>query len=272
MASPRSFLAPNPGPFTGSGTRTFLVGDRSVAVVDPGPALPSHLAALYEALSSAESCVVLLTHDHPDHSAAALPLAERFGCEVLGPGTSSDRSLEPGEVVETDAGELVTVPTPGHTRDHLSFHWPTVEGLFAGDTVLGEGDTTWVAGYPGCVADYLRSIEHLRGLDLSVIYPAHGPDILDVPEALDRFEGHRRLRIKQVEEALRSSPDATPEMLVSTLYGPELPSRMVDAAVESVVAVLDFLGTRAGAVTGNVAVGRTAMICSLTRFRRPAFR
>ena len=96
--------------------------------------------------------------------------------------------------------------TPGHTPEHLSFYWEAQRALFAGDHLLGKGNTTWVADYPGCISDYLNSIDRLRMLRLSVIYPAHGPPIENPTEALDRFERHRLARIQQVEEALEHHP------------------------------------------------------------------
>ena len=65
----------NPGPYTLSGTNTWLVDAGPVSVViDPGPDDDEHLAAINRALGGATVAVVLVTHSHPDH----LPLAERL--------------------------------------------------------------------------------------------------------------------------------------------------------------------------------------------------
>ena len=42
----RRVVARNPGPFTFTGTGTYIVGQGAVAVIDPGPADPEHLEAL----------------------------------------------------------------------------------------------------------------------------------------------------------------------------------------------------------------------------------
>jgi len=195
------------------------------------------------AVQDAAEVRIVLTHGHGDHSGAVAALARSVGCKVFGPELPGlvDTPLGDGDAVSTDDGELIAVHTPGHTEEHLSFHWPERRALFAGDLLLGEGDTTWVAEYPGCVADYLRSLERLRSLDLAVIYPAHGPPLEDPPAALDRFESHRRSRIEQVVEALADRPDATLDDLLLVVYGDLLPATMRGAAAKSLSALLDYV-------------------------------
>jgi glyoxylase-like metal-dependent hydrolase (beta-lactamase superfamily II) len=160
---------------------------------------------------------------------------------VVGAGPV-DRALGDGETVPTDAGDLVALLTPGHARQHLCFHWPERRALFAGDLVLGEGDTTWVAGYPTCVLDYLGSLERVRGLTLVRIYPAHGDPIDDVEARLARFESHRRARIAQVQAVLETTPGATRRQILERVYGSTVPPGLEAAAMESLGAVLDYLG------------------------------
>jgi glyoxylase-like metal-dependent hydrolase (beta-lactamase superfamily II) len=194
------------------------------------------------AVSDADEVVIVETHGHGDHTGAARALADAVDAEVFGPPMPGlvGTALRDGDSISTDQGDLVAVLTPGHTEDHLCFHWPARGALFAGDLLLGDGDTTWVAEYPGCVADYLDSLERLRTLDLSVIYPAHGPPLEDPTEALDRFEAHRRSRIEQVEDALVERPDATLDDLLQIVYGDLLPSEMRGAASRSLSALLDY--------------------------------
>lgn len=214
-----------------------------MAVVDPGPDVEDHVRALLVEVADAKTVRLLLTHGHADHAGAARALADRIGAEVLGPpmpGTV-DRVLADGDVTETDAGRLVAIHTPGHTADHLCFHWPEARALFAGDLLLGRGDTTWVAEYPGCVADYFASLDRLRTLDLRVIYPAHGPPIEDPAEAIDRYERHRRERVRQVEEALATMPEADLERLMELVYGDEVPHGLARAALRSLGALVEYV-------------------------------
>lgn len=233
--------ADNPGPFTLEGTRTYLVGHERVVMIDPGPDLESHVRALLHAVAGAESVQILLTHGHDDHAGAVGRLSDALTAEVVGVGHPSARRLEPGEVIQTDVGRLVALDTPGHSREHVTFHWVEAGAAFPGDLVLGMGSTTWVGEYLGCVADYLDSLNRVRELECRVLYPAHGPAIEDPASTLDRFEEHRRVRIRQIREALAAHPEATSEQLVAMVYGSSIPEGLEKAARLGVEAILDFL-------------------------------
>lgn len=244
MAAHPPFLnAGNAGPFTLDGTRTYRVGERRVALVDPGPDVEDHVRALVAWVGDARDVRVVLTHGHHDHAGAARALADALGAPVTGPPSvpDVDEPLSDGDRVPTDQGPLVAVHTPGHTEEHLCFHWPGRAALFAGDLLLGRGDTTWVAEYPGCVADYLASLERVRGLAPSVVYPAHGPPLEDVPATLGRYERHRRDRIRQVADALRAHPGAGMDELLRVVYGPALPAAVEGAARRSLGALVEYV-------------------------------
>jgi len=237
-------LAGNSGPFTLEGTRSYLVGSRDVAIIDPGPDVGSHVGALASRVEGAERVAILLTHGHADHAAGARSLAQAVGADVHGPAGVDwiSHVLGDGASLETDAGRLVAVETPGHTRHHLSFHWPLRRAVFVGDLLLGEGDTTWVAEYAGCVADYLGSLERVAALEPAVLYPTHGPPLTDPVDAIERFAGHRLERIEQVREARQTHPEADADALVDVVYGDTVPASMRGAARQSLEAVLHHLG------------------------------
>lgn len=252
----RTLLAPNPSVMTLDGTRTYLVGAARPVVIDPGPAEPRHLDAIVAALGAVSPAAILLTHAHADHAAGAAPLAERTGAPVcMAPGALGaavapgwvSHWLAEGSRFETDAGVVDTVPTPGHAPEHLCFRYrphPPASGptaLFAGDLLMGTGDTTLVAPPEGDLAAYLHSLHRVERLAPDILYPAHGPPITDVPEAIARYRAHRRERIEQVASALRETPDATAEELLDAVYGPALDPRLRVAAAGSLVAILAYL-------------------------------
>lgn len=218
-----------------------------MAIIDPGPDVDSHVRALASRAAEADEVTIVVTHAHRDHAGSAGRLAAELGCPVAGPPgiDAVTRTLGDGDAVETDAGRLLAVDTPGHARQHLAFHWPERSAGFVGDLLLGRGDTTWVAEYPGCVGDYLASLQRLRALECRVLYPTHGPSLTDPAEALDRFEAHRRERIEQVREARAANPGADADALVDIVYGDSVPEAMRGAARRSLDAVLDHL-ERAG--------------------------
>src|SRR5260221_5270033 len=132
-------LAHNPSAFTYYGTQSYLIGEREVAVIDPGPDLPEHIEALETAIGGRPVAAIMCTHTHRDHSPAARPLAERTGAQVIGcaplaletvgPRADAsfdgdyvpDRVLEDGEALELDGEAVTAIATPGHTSNHLCF-------------------------------------------------------------------------------------------------------------------------------------------------------
>jgi glyoxylase-like metal-dependent hydrolase (beta-lactamase superfamily II) len=249
----RTFLAPNPSPMTLDGTRTFVVGRERAAVIDPGPAHPLHLDALAAALHPHRPSAILLTHAHPDHADAAPELARRTGAPVMMARGAPGPRLFEGAVrwigerdrVQTDAGVLRVVQTPGHAPEHLAFLLEANGGegdraLFAGDLFMGGADTTLVAPPEGDLTEYLRSLDRVEALHPSVIHPAHGPAIDDPPAALRRYRAHRAERIAQVQRALQAGP-AHPRELVDRVYGPELHAALRAAAEGSLRAILAHL-------------------------------
>lgn len=166
-------LAPNPGPFTLEGTNTWVIGAAPSVVIDPGPYDSGHALAVLE---DAEPLgAILLTHRHPDHAPGSARLADASGAPVYAfqpqPG---ELAVADEQVIEVGSVRLRAIHTPGHTADHLCFLLEPDGLLFTGDTVLGRG-TSVVDPPEGDMAAYIRSLIRLQGLDLTAIYPGHGP-------------------------------------------------------------------------------------------------
>lgn len=250
-------LAHNPSAFTYHGTQTYLVGEREVAVIDPGPDLPEHLDALEEAISGRVVAAIMCTHTHRDHSPAARPLAERTGASIIGCAPlalesvgpradasfdgdySPDRVLEDREALTVDGKPISAVATPGHTSNHLCFAY---EGaLFSGDHVMG-WSTTVVVPPDGDMAAYMQSLEKLRRRDDRVYYPAHGPAVTNPQQYVRHLAGHRMQREKQILGLVSERPREIPD-IVARAY-PGLDSRLTAAAGGSVLAHLVDLQRR----------------------------
>jgi hydroxyacylglutathione hydrolase len=253
----QTLIAPNPSPMSLDGTRTFIVGRARPVVIDPGPDDAAHLDAIERVLGGARPVAILLTHAHPDHAAAALPLARRTGAPVmmargaLRSPPSVARWLNDGEEVETDAGILRAVATPGHAPEHLAFQWG--DTLFAGDAFMGGSDTTLVAPPEGDLAAYMRTLDRVGELAPRVLLPAHGPAIEDAGAAVERYRAHRRERIEQVVRALRGAGPARPAQILDEVYGAALHPGLRMAAEGSLHAILAYLlaGGRVRALPGD---------------------
>ncbi|MEO8382856.1 MAG: MBL fold metallo-hydrolase [Acidobacteriota bacterium] len=223
----RSLTAPNPGPFTLDGTRTYLLGE--TAVLDPGPSIASHIEAIRKAMPRLDT--ILITHRHGDHAPAAVPLKEATGARVIAPRDVLDDSfvdlrVSGGEVLSVDGLDLEVLATPGHTREHVCYL--TAGGdLFTGDTVLGAG-TTAIFPPDGHMGDYFRSLRLLRDRRPRRIYPAHGPTRDDAVALLDQYIAHRLERERQVLDAVEDGATRIADMR-ARIY-PDLDPRLYPAA------------------------------------------
>jgi glyoxylase-like metal-dependent hydrolase (beta-lactamase superfamily II) len=253
-------LAPNPSPFTFTGTQTYLVGTDALAVIDPGPDDADHLDALVAAIAGRPVLAILCTHTHRDHSPAARPLSERTGAPVIGcaPLTLEDdgpradaafdadyrpdRMLGDGEMVEGPGWTLEAVATPGHTSNHLCFALREERALFTGDHVMG-WSTSVISPPDGDMTDYMASMQRLLARDDAIYYPAHG-DPVEQPQRLVRgMMGHRKQREGQILRYLERNGDSPIPDMVAEMYKGVDP-RLHGAAGRSVLAHLIDLDRR----------------------------
>ncbi len=225
----RSITAPNPGPFTLDGTRTYLLDDD--AVIDPGPAIDSHIDAIRVAMPNLRT--IFITHRHGDHAPAAVPLKQATGARIVAPRgvlTETDHIVSDGDVV----GALEVIATPGHTSEHVCYL--TCDGdLFTGDTILGTG-TTAIFPPDGHMGDYLRSLHKLRAKQPRRIHPAHGPTRDDAVALIDEYIAHRLEREQQVLDAIAAGAATAAEMR-ARIY-PDLDERLHGAAEIQITAHL----------------------------------
>ncbi|MHC2104867.1 MBL fold metallo-hydrolase [Methylobacterium sp. CM6246] len=257
----RRRIAPNGGPFTATGTCTYVVGQDRVAVIDPGPDDPSHIAALLDDLGPERVEAIVVTHTHRDHSPGARLLAARTGAPIVGCGphraaralaegeapmldASSDaahapaRILAEGDAVSGPGWTLVAVETPGHTMNHLAFALPEAEALFSGDHVMA-WNTTIVAPPDGEMRAYMASLEKLRGRGETIYWPGHGGPVREPVRLVRCLIGHRRQREAAIRARLVAGDTRIPEVVAAIYQG--LDPRLRGAAALSVFAHLEDL-------------------------------
>ena len=221
----RRIVAPNPGPMTGPGTNTYVVGKTDLVVVDPGPAEPSHVEAILDCVGD-QLKFIACTHTHPDHSPAAARLAEATGATLIGRVTVDDRhqdlTFQPAAQVEDDdciSGEgwtLRAIRTPGHVDNHVCFLLEEEGMVFAGDHIMN-GSTVVIVPPGGNMADYIASLRRLLDYDVKVVAPGHGELIPDCRGEVEKLVRHRLMREAKVASALDSVPRSL-DGLVVTVY------------------------------------------------------
>lgn len=261
----RRLTAPNASPMTFRGTNTYLLGEVEVAVIDPGPEHPAHLAAILNSVGSAHKIThIFVTHSHVDHSPLARVLSQKTGAPVLalgdswtgrsaqmtklaaefnlGGGEGVDAAFKPdiflkdGQTVTGREWQLTAITTPGHFSNHICFAWPERGAIFSGDHVMSWA-TTLVSPPDGDLTAFMNSLAKLAARDQDQVYfPGHGAALKDPLTMVNHLMIHRKSRESQILEVLSKAP-ATPADITSLIYT-EIPQALIPMAARNVFAHL----------------------------------
>lgn len=260
----RRRIAGNGGPFTATGTCTYVVGTGRVAVIDPGPEEAGHLDGLLHDLAGESVAAILVTHTHRDHSPGARLLKAATGAPILGCGPHRpardlasgelpildasadrdhrpDRELREGDDVSGPGWTLRAVETPGHTMNHLAFALPEAEALFSGDHVMA-WSTSVVAPPDGSMRAYMASLDALRERTETVYWPGHGGPVRDPRRFVRALSAHRRQREAAIRGRVEAG-DGDIRRIVAAIYQGLNPA-LRGAAALSVFAHLEDLVER----------------------------
>ncbi|WP_166415469.1 MBL fold metallo-hydrolase [Cochlodiniinecator piscidefendens] len=276
-------LAPNPSPMTYWGTNTYIVGEGSVAIIDPGPADMAHLHALLAATRGRRVEAILVTHSHLDHSPLAAHLSHETGAPVMAYGDSSagmssemknlrdsglvsggegvDANFKPdiclfdGEEVHGHGWTLQALWTPGHLSNHLCFALDDI--LFTGDHVMGWASSL-VSPPDGDLTQFMASCQRLSLRNDSVYFPGHGAPINAPNERINWLISHRLGREEQILNQLRKAA-ATTETLTRAIYTDINPALMKAAARNVFAHLLDL--THRGLVSSDGSLSLQATFC-----------
>ena len=260
----RALVAGNAGPFTFKGTMSYIVGSGEVAIVDPGPDDPAHVAALLGAVRNETVTHIFVTHTHRDHSPAAAAIKAATGAKVFAEGphrlarplhigeahsldASADLDFRPdvtladGEIVRGRGWTLEAVATPGHTANHMAYALKERNALFSGDHVMA-WSTPVVAPPDGAMSDYMASLEKLKARGETVYFPGHGNAIKDAPAFVRHYIRHRQSREASILHRLAKGESDIPTLVRAIYIG--IDPRLVKAAGLSVLAHLEDLVAR----------------------------
>ncbi len=226
----RRVIANNPGGFTFTGTGTYIIGKKNIAVIDPGPIDNDHYNALIKATEGQKITHILLTHNHNDHSPLAKRLKSETGAQIYFKNLSNsdlaqddfeegyDRNIEgdielnDNDIIKSDEWSIEVIHTPGHTSNHICYALLDENILFSGDHVMG-WSTTVIVPPDGNMDDYLASLEKLLSRNEDRFFPTHGP-IIDNPKKLvTNYISHRLDRERQIIEAIKRGNNKISDMV-----------------------------------------------------------
>jgi glyoxylase-like metal-dependent hydrolase (beta-lactamase superfamily II) len=263
--------APNGGPFTFHGTNSYLIGTKTLALIDPGPDDEAHLTALLNAIGGRKLSHIFVTHTHRDHSPLTAKLVAATGAKTYGYGphvaarelgtgetnfldSSADYNFMPdflmkqGDIVVGDGWAIEGVFTPGHTANHLAFALCHTGILFSGDHVMAWA-TSIVAPPDGSMDAYMKSLDVLITRDDRLYFPGHGGPVRNPDQYVRALRSHRLLRENAILSRLKKG-DRTISEIVKVIYRRTDP-RLHGAAALSVFAHLERLIERKLVKTGE---------------------
>ncbi|MBW9091026.1 MBL fold metallo-hydrolase [Rhizobium wenxiniae] len=251
----------NPSPFTFHGTNSYIIGQSTLAIIDPGPENEAHFDALMKAIDGRAVSHIFVSHTHRDHSPLARRLKDATGALTVAEGPhrasrvlhegeinpfseSADTDFVPdiaiadGGVIEGDGWSLSAIHTPGHTANHSAFALDGTGIVFSADHVMAWA-TTIVAPPDGSMADFMTSIEKLLARKDRVYFPGHGGPVREPASFLRGLRTHRRMRERAVMERIIAGDRLITDM-VKTIYAKTDP-RLHGAAALSVLAHIEDL-------------------------------
>jgi glyoxylase-like metal-dependent hydrolase (beta-lactamase superfamily II) len=250
----RRVIANNPGPFTFTGTGTYIIGKGDgVAVIDPGPDQPEHLQAILDALVGETVSHILITHHHMDHSPLARPLAAATGAVIYGcavkevvvedavrteAGADSftpDVSVCGGATIAGPGWTFEAIPTPGHTSNHICYALAEENACFTGDHIMG-WSTTVVTPPDGNMGDYMASLDVIQRRGFKTLWHTHGAPITAPGPFIDGYRAHRKDRERQILAQLAGGETRIVGMVPKMYVGTD--ARLYPAAGRSVLAHL----------------------------------
>jgi glyoxylase-like metal-dependent hydrolase (beta-lactamase superfamily II) len=257
----RRVIANNGGPFTFTGTCTYLVGDQDLTVIDPGPADATHRDALLAAIGDAPVTQILVTHSHKDHAPGAALLKAATGAPILGcrpyaarpdpvigatrmldashdPGYAPDRVLAEGDHAEGSGYRLTAVATPGHAANHLAYALDPENSLFSGDHVMA-WSTTVVAPPDGSMQAYMASLDKLQARHDAIYWPGHGGPVKTPQRFVRALAGHRRQREQMILARVRAG-DRSVDAIVRAVYENLAPSLRAGAGLSVLAHLIDL--------------------------------
>ena len=223
----KKITAPNPSVFTGKGTNTYLIGNKDITLIDPGPNIQEHIDEIIK-MGDGNIKRIIVTHTHTDHSPAALPISKMLNVPMYGRLVDGDSSWEDetffpdvvindSDKIETKEYILEAIHTPGHASNHFCFLIKNLNCLITGDHIM-DGSTVVIGPPDGSMQDYLNSLKHLLSLEIDFLAPGHGNFMYEPQKIIQSIIRHRLSRENKVIRRLEKHGECSLNELVLQVY------------------------------------------------------
>jgi glyoxylase-like metal-dependent hydrolase (beta-lactamase superfamily II) len=178
-----------------------------------------------------------------------------------------DRMIAHGDRIDVPGLAIRAVWTPGHSPGHLCFYDETRDLLLTGDHVLPR-ITPNISSYERtstALADYLQSLEALRGIEPSEVLPAHEYRFAGLDDRVTHLQEHHHERLAEIAAVLKPGDGQSAWEIASRVTWSRPWSQISgfprQAAIGEVVAHLQYLANEGQAVLADVeGVGRWSLV------------
>ena len=117
--------------------------------------------------------------------------------------------LADGDRLSLGEFEFEVIETPGHDPWHICLYEAAHKILLSGDHVLERitpSVSSWFSAY-NALAEFLDSLEKVRGYDVDLVLPAHGKPFTGMGERVDFLIEHHRKRLEEIYELVAGGHD-----------------------------------------------------------------
>jgi endoribonuclease LACTB2 len=231
-------------------TNCYVVGGEDVIVIDPASPYEEEQALLDRVLEKKRIREIWLTHLHRDHVGGANHFKQKRGVKIVAhPITKRDlqgfievdRTFEENETLQLTGKPgwtLRVLHTPGHARGHVCIFEEKNGSLIMGDLMAGLG-TVVIDPPEGHMATYMASLRRMMELDVTALFPAHGPVMANAKGKIQEYVDHRSQREADILRAWQGGR-REPRDIVKDVYTDVQPA-MHALAERSVIAHLEKL-------------------------------
>lgn len=161
---------------------------------------------------------------------------------LIGPVPEDVQTLRDGDEVPFGPYRCRVIWTPGHSDGMFCLYAERDGLLFAADHVLPKitpNVSLWPECRPDPLADYLRSLELVRGLPVRQTFQGHGPTGVDLATRAQEILQHHDERLAQVLAA--AGPGRTAFDVTSEIFRRDLDSHQLRFAMSEALAHLEYL-------------------------------